>query len=97
MIESRWIIEIFSSQWEGPRYMRKIGYAPYSVAWTDDIYDAKMYKSSESAQKDATKACGFVEEAYSRGWTTYGWDDSGAPTLEHIWTELVKARLSIEE
>lgn len=72
--DSKFIIEVSHPSFNEHTFISKIGNEACYVRFTDDIYKAKSFDSEKTAKKTADRAVKYINEAYERGWTTYGYD-----------------------
>lgn len=66
--------EYFENSYDKHVFIHKIGNKPYSIKFTDDIYNAKKFNTLKEAQKTIERVKKYVKQAFENGWTTYGYD-----------------------
>ena len=99
MTDSRYIIEITSPDFDGARYLSKLGKMPWMLGWSKHIWTSKFYVDEDKAIKDAKRAEQYVKHAFEQGWTTYGWKSSNdnpdinVPSTTCITATVIKVKL----
>lgn len=100
-IKSKFIIEVFYPEYfNKPTYIQKLGNQPWSITFTNDIYKAKMFDKKNTAELSAGRAIGHVEEAYRRGYTSYGYNYNSEfgtfdSVMKSIGTNIIEVKLNI--